>query len=65
MYLFVCLFLTIGPVASVVILRTSCRACLFLGSVLLTAAFVASSVANSVDTLILTYGIIGGNNYFL
>ena len=49
-----------GPVASALTDRYGCRKMTILGSLLATAGFLLSSVANSIEVLYLTFGIMSG-----
>ncbi|GAB6027761.1 hypothetical protein CHUAL_001998 [Chamberlinius hualienensis] len=54
------MYLTIGPVVSALANRYGCKMMTLIGAVIGSAALAASVFANSIDFLILTYGVIGG-----
>ncbi|KAL6423293.1 hypothetical protein ACFW04_010150 [Cataglyphis niger] len=58
--LFMAMPLLSGPVASFLTDRYGCRRVTVAGSILATAGFVISSFANSMEVLILTFGIVAG-----
>ncbi|GAB1863642.1 Monocarboxylate transporter 12 [Camponotus japonicus] len=58
--LFMAMPLLSGPVASFLTDRYGCRRVTVAGSILATAGFVVSSYANSMEVLILTFGIVAG-----
>lgn len=58
--LFMAMPLLSGPVASFLTDRYGCRRVTVAGSLLATAGFVVSSYANSMEILILTFGIVAG-----
>ncbi|XP_072766667.1 monocarboxylate transporter 9 [Anoplolepis gracilipes] len=58
--LFMAMPLLSGPVASFLTDRYGCRRVTVAGSILATAGFVISSYANSMEILILTFGILAG-----
>ncbi len=55
-----CAYSLSGPFASAVANRFGCRTPAVLGSVIAAFFFFISTFVNSVDTLIFTYGIMGG-----
>ena len=51
---------TAGPVVSALTNKFGCRPVTVAGSVIASLAFLISTMAPSVDVLIVTYGVIGG-----
>ena len=52
----------LGPVVSALTNKFGCRAVAFAGSILACLGFVLASFSNSVEFLMLTYGIMGGKS---
>jgi len=50
-----------GPIVSALTNRFGCRPVFISGSILAGAAFIVSSFSPNVTVLILTYGVLGGN----
>ncbi len=49
-----------GPLVSFLLRRFSCRQVTIFGTLLSTVGFVASMFAPNIETLIITYGVVGG-----
>ncbi|CRK86208.1 CLUMA_CG000154, isoform B [Clunio marinus] len=54
------MYLTAGPVVSALANRFGCRAVCIAGSILASVAFVLSTFSQSVEMLMITYGVCGG-----
>ncbi|XP_022323778.2 monocarboxylate transporter 14-like [Crassostrea virginica] len=63
--LLVGVYLCAGPVVSALTNKFGCRAVAFAGSILACLGFVLASFSNSVEFLMLTYGIMGGLGFGL
>ncbi|GIX85193.1 monocarboxylate transporter 9 [Caerostris extrusa] len=53
-------YLSVGPVVSALTNRFGCRAVTIAGSVVSCVAFILSTMAPTVDVLMITYGVMGG-----
>ena len=53
-----------GPVVSALTNKFGCRAVCIAGSILGSVSFVLSTFSPNVNVLMLTYGFMGGENYF-
>nr|XP_021207919.1 monocarboxylate transporter 4 isoform X1 [Bombyx mori] len=54
------IYLAVGPIVSALCNKYGCRAVCIVGSLIATAAFIASTFSKSVPMMMLTYGLIGG-----
>lgn len=53
-------YLSVGPLVSALTNRFGCRAVTITGSLISCAAFLLSTIAPTIDVLMLTYGVMGG-----
>jgi len=60
MYLAVQSLLAVGPVASILVNRFGCRIVSIVGSVIAGVFFAVSQFSPNIDVMILTYGVMGG-----
>ncbi|XP_050415568.2 uncharacterized protein LOC126829630 [Patella vulgata] len=53
-------YLTVGPLVSAMAVRYGCRKVTIIGSLVASGAFLLSTQSNSLEMLIITYGLLGG-----